>query len=116
VQKIDQVRREHYAVWRDPDLAPHRLGRLGSLLAGLDVDTYRVTESSYACGRSLAELDLRRAAGASTLGLVRDGATLASPGVEITVRAGDTLVLLGTNVQVERALAILDTGAPPPAG
>ena len=116
VQKIDQVRREHYAVWREPDLEAHRLGRLRSFLAGLDVDTYRVTESSYACGRSLAELDLRRAAGASTLALVRDGATLSSPGVEVTVQPGDTLVLLGTNVQVERALAILDGGAPPPAG
>ncbi|MBI4269369.1 MAG: potassium transporter, partial [Candidatus Rokubacteria bacterium] len=75
-----------------------------------------VTESSYACGRSLAELDLRRASGATPLALVRDGTTLSSPGAEVTVQAGDTLVLLGTNVQVERALALLDTGTPPPAG
>jgi len=116
VQKIDQVRREHYAVWREPDLHSHRLGRLRSLLAGLDVDTYRVTESSHACGRTLAQLDLRRTAGATTLAIVRDGTTLSSPGVELTVQAGDTLVLLGTNVQVEIALVLLDTGAPPPPG
>jgi CPA2 family monovalent cation:H+ antiporter-2 len=110
-QQIDQVRREHYAVWRDSDLRGHRLGRLGSMLAELDVEPYTVTEDSYSRGRSLAELDLRRRSGATVIARVRYGATVANPGGDETVESGDTLVLLGTNAQVERALAILDQGS-----
>lgn len=78
------------------------------MLAGLDVKTYRVTGQSFASGRSLAQLDLRRAAGATVLAWVRDGVTLANPGAEATVQPGDTLILLGTNPQMEAALRILD--------
>lgn len=109
-QQIEQVRREHYAVWRDSDIRHHHLGRLRTMLAGLDVDTYRVTEASPSRGKSLAELDVRRLAGATVIARVRAGVTLANPGGEATAEPGDTLVLLGTNAQVERALAILDRG------
>jgi CPA2 family monovalent cation:H+ antiporter-2 len=121
-QQIDQVRRGHYAVWRDSDLRGHRLGRLGSMLAELDVEPYTVTEGSFSRGRSLAELDLRRRSGATVIARIRDGTTLANPGGDETVEPGDTLVLLGTNPQVQRALAFLHqgldrgVGAPPGQG
>jgi len=113
-QQIEQVRREHYAVWRDSDLGAHRLGRLRTMLAGLDVDTYRVTEDSFARGRSLAELDLRRRTGAVVIARVRDGAALPNPGGDATMEPGDTLVLLGTNAEVERAVTLLAQGPPAP--
>jgi CPA2 family monovalent cation:H+ antiporter-2 len=109
-QQIEQVRRDHYAVWRDSDIRGHRLGRLGTMLAELDVEPYAVTENSLIRGSSLAELDLRRRSGATVIARVRNGETLANPGGDETVEPGDTLVLLGTNAQVERALAILDQG------
>lgn len=109
-QQIDQVRRGHYGVWRDSDLRAHRLGRLGTMLAELDVEPYAVTETSFSRGRSLAELDLRRRSGATVIARIRDGATLANPGGDETVEPGDTLVLLGTNPQVEQALAFLHQG------
>lgn len=109
-QQIDQVRRGHYAVWRDSDLRAHRLGRLGTMLAELDVEPYTVTENSFCRGRSLAELDLRRRSGATVIARIRDGETLANPGGDETAEPGETLVLLGTNPQVERALAFLHQG------
>ena len=111
-QQIERVRREHYAVWRDSDIHAHRLGRLTTMFAGLDVDTYWVTDKSFACGKSLAQLDLRRASGAMIIARVRAAVTLAYPGGDTTAEAGDTLVLLGTNAQVEQALAILEEGRP----
>jgi CPA2 family monovalent cation:H+ antiporter-2 len=110
-QQIEQVRRDHYAVLRDSDIRGHRLGRLGTMLAELDVEPYTVTENSSSRRRSLAELDLRRRTGATVIARVRDGATLANPGGDETIEAGDTLVLLGTNAQVELALSILDQGS-----
>jgi CPA2 family monovalent cation:H+ antiporter-2 len=112
-QQIEQVRREHYAVWRTTDVAGHRLGRLPGMLSGLDVDTFRVTDASFARGRSLAELDLRHRSGATVIACVRDGGTLPNPGADLRLDSGDTLVLLGTNVEVERAGALLETGAAP---
>jgi len=67
-----------------------------------------VTERSFVRGKSLAELDLRRASGATVIALVRDGVTRANPGGEVRIDPGDTLLLLGTNAQVERALGVLD--------
>jgi CPA2 family monovalent cation:H+ antiporter-2 len=106
-QQIAEVRREHYAVWRESDLSSHHLGRLSTMFAGLDVDTYRVTEESPACGRTLAELDLRRQTGATVIARVRSGVTLAGPGGDASVEPQDTLVLLGTNAQLERASTLL---------
>jgi CPA2 family monovalent cation:H+ antiporter-2 len=107
-QQIDRVRAEHYAVWRESDVQAHRLGRLSSMLAGLDVDTYRILETSPVRGKSLGELNLRRVSGATVIARVRDGVTLAAPGGDTPVEAGDVLVLLGTNAQVERARAALE--------
>jgi len=109
-QQIAQVRREHYAVWRESDLQGHQPARLRALVPGLDVDTYRVTDTSVARGQCLAELDLRRAAGVSVIARVRDGAALANPGGDVALAPGDVLVLVGTNAQLERARGRLDAG------
>lgn len=114
-QQIEQVRRDHYGVWRDPDTVGHRLGRLRGMLAGLDVDTYRVTESCFARGKSLGGLELRQATGATVLALVRGGSTLANPGGQTVAAPGDALLLLGTNEQLTRAAALLENGSPGPA-
>lgn len=115
-QKIEQVRRDHYGVWRDSDLRAHHLGRLGTMLAGLDVDAYRVAETSYARGRTLMELDLRRVSGAAVIARVRNGVTLANPGGDVAAEPGDTFMLLGTNAQLARAVALLEAGPGAPAG
>ncbi len=110
-QQIEQVRREHYAVWRDPDFHTHRLERLRSMLAGLDVDTYRITETSAAKGLTLRSLNLRRETGVTVLALVREGATLPNPGADTRIEVGDVLVFLGTNDQIEQAATLLESGA-----
>jgi CPA2 family monovalent cation:H+ antiporter-2 len=110
-QQIEQVRREHYAVWRDSDIHTHRLERLRSMLAGLDVDTYRITETSAAKGLTLRSLNLRQETGVTVLALVREGVTLPNPGADTRVEVGDVLVFLGTNDQIERAAALLESGA-----
>lgn len=112
-QQVDQVRREHYAVWLEKEPPGYRRARLGALLAGLDVDTYVVTEVSHAAGRTLGELDLRGQAGVTVIARVRDGVAQPGPAPDAPVEPGDTLVLFGTNPQVERALALLETGQLP---
>jgi CPA2 family monovalent cation:H+ antiporter-2 len=109
-QQIEQVRREHYAVWREADLEGPRRARLHAMVPGLDVDTYRVTDTSLARGQCLAELDLHRAAGVSVIARVRDGVVLTNPGGDVALAPGDVLVLLGTNAQLERARARLEAG------
>jgi CPA2 family monovalent cation:H+ antiporter-2 len=109
-QQIEQVRREHYAVWRDADLGRHRLGRLSQMLAGFDVDTYRVTEESFGRGRSLTDLALKARTGVTVIARVRSGLAQPSPPADEPLEPGDTLVLLGTNPQVNEAITLLATG------
>ena len=114
-QQIERVRQEHYALWRGSTVPVPRLDRLRQPLTGLDVATYQVTGTSAALGRPLADLDLPRASGATVLAHVRDGVVVAAPGGQVPTEPGDLLVLLGTSVQLERALAVLGPTAGPPA-
>jgi CPA2 family monovalent cation:H+ antiporter-2 len=77
-----------------------------SLLAALErgtTDVFRVEQDSAAAGRTLAELDLRRATGASVLAVVRGGTGRANPNPDLVLAAGDELVLVGGHAEIEAA-------------
>ncbi|WP_254839405.1 cation:proton antiporter regulatory subunit [Natronomonas marina] len=61
-----------------------------------------VVEGSELVGRTLADLDFREATGASVVAVQRDGETEANPGADTTVRAGDTLIVVGSRADCDR--------------
>ncbi|MCS7153112.1 MAG: cation:proton antiporter regulatory subunit [Bacteroidia bacterium] len=58
-------------------------------------------------GHTLAELELRRRTGVSVIAILRGGKTIPSPDPHTErIRAGDTLVAVGTRSQIERVLPL----------
>ena len=104
--------------------------QLGSILEGayfqpvttdktetvLDEDTLlewvKVVEGSDVAGRTLGELDFRNRTGATVVAVQREEeGTDSNPGPETTVRADDTLIVLGPR-EACRTAASLASGAP----
>ncbi|MBL8960583.1 MAG: cation:proton antiporter [Gemmatimonadetes bacterium] len=90
---------------------------VAKLLPGLgNPGPVRLEEGDYAVGRSLAELRLRGATGATILAITRGDTEHGShvePSGAVRLRAGDVVALAGAADAVLAATEILRTGAPP---
>ncbi|HOI09040.1 MAG TPA: cation:proton antiporter [Myxococcota bacterium] len=79
-------------------------------LAELRVETYLVRAGSHALGRTVRELELRRATGALMLGARRGGGRVEGLDADIPLGDGDTVYLVGTADQLARAMRLLASG------
>jgi CPA2 family monovalent cation:H+ antiporter-2 len=70
----------------------------------------RIGPEDYAGGRSLSELDLRDATGATVLVIVRDNESVILPVGKEVLHSGDVLALAGAADAVEKARAVLTSG------
>jgi CPA2 family monovalent cation:H+ antiporter-2 len=81
---------------------------LDDLLHGLgDAAPIRLPADAPAVGKTLAQLDLRVATGATVLAIARAGADVTAPTGHEALRAGDTLAVAGPQDAVRRARALL---------
>jgi len=69
-----------------------------------------VEAEAVACGRSLRDLELRARSGASVIGIERQGVLRVNPDAETRLEAGDTLLLMGDDGQIQQARAVLTRG------
>lgn len=88
---------------------------LGTMLQqsveGLTIDWLSVGSSWECAGHTVAETELRARTGVTIVAVVRDGETVASPGPDFLIEAGDTLVVVGTPDGINAAALCLDSGA-----
>jgi CPA2 family monovalent cation:H+ antiporter-2 len=70
---------------------------------------YEIPPGSPAIGRSLADLELRAATGATVLAVLRDGVGTAPPDAHEPLRAGDIVAVAGTDDAVDSALDLLES-------
>lgn len=107
LQKIEQVRREGYALLRrsaSPEL-PHHLH--DGTLNDAEVETCRIDDDSPAREKTLAEVALRPSTGVSVIAWTRAGVTQTNPSETTRLMAGDILVLLGSRAQIQQAMELL---------
>jgi monovalent cation:H+ antiporter-2, CPA2 family len=104
--EVALVRAGRYAMLRGQPVATARLELLG-ILQRTATQTFLLEHDSAACGRTLRELDLRAATGASIIALVRDGKPITNPGPDLKFEPNDVLVLVGTHAQIDKAKALL---------
>jgi K+:H+ antiporter len=108
--KAEQVRREGYALLRRselPELAHHLRG---GTLTDAEVETCRIDEESPAVGKTFAELAIRPRTGASVIAWTRGGITESNPALKTKINGGDIVVLLGSRLQIRRAMSLLLSG------
>lgn len=102
-REIDAARGSRYEMLRGlvlPDLRYDALDRLG---VEAHVETVAVEAGSEAIGHNAVDLHLRTRSGATVLAAVRDGVAIYEPDSAFGYRAGDVVVLVGTEEALERA-------------
>jgi CPA2 family monovalent cation:H+ antiporter-2 len=63
----------------------------------------KLKSDSYAAGKTLGELDLRKRTGATLISVFRDGLGVAVPDADFALERNDTLYLLGTSESIKSA-------------
>ena len=101
--QTELIRREGYQLLRGPVSEVRAMEVVQEILASTAADTLFVSPSSRACGRTLAELDLRGRTGATVLSAVREGVEHHGPGGDYRLQPNDLLVVLGNHEQLDRA-------------
>lgn len=106
-QKVEQVRREGYALLRrneSMELSHHlRDGTLNDA----EVETCRIDDDSPVREKTLEEIALPSRTGVSVIAWTRAGVTQASPSEKTQLMAGDIVVLLGSRAQIQQAMDLL---------
>ena len=88
--------------------AARSCGDLSCYLAGEEVAALRVSSVSDLAGRTLAEINMRRAHEVSVVAVRRDAAVISNPDGDTRILAGDILVAFGAPDRVAAVAALLD--------
>ncbi len=108
--QVQLIRMEGYKMLRGLSLDQENIGRIASLLAGATVDNVQIERESYASGKSLRELDIRKNTGATVIAIVRNGEAVPNPGSDFTLEHDDILVVLGAHKELDQAVTLLTRG------
>ncbi len=76
---------------------------LPPMLREATLATIRLPERTQAAGKLIGELRLRTETGASIVGIQRDGSSIINPGPDEELRAGDEILLLGSEAHLAAA-------------
>jgi CPA2 family monovalent cation:H+ antiporter-2 len=109
LELIERVRGDHYQVLRDVKSHAMRVVLpYANILEKMEMKSCWLPDSSPARGRTVGELNLRAATGATLLAVRRGREMLLNPGPDLRFEAGDTAILIGDHPQVDRAIGLLD--------
>jgi CPA2 family monovalent cation:H+ antiporter-2 len=106
---IERIRGDQYEVLRDVKARAMRVVLpYASILEKMEIKSCWIRDDSPARGRTVGELNLRAATGATLLAVRRGHELLLNPGSDFCFQAGDIAILVGDHPQVDRALCLLD--------
>lgn len=106
-EQIARVRRRRYQMLRSPSIPPPESPKLESVMQQLVTETVRIEPNSPVVGKSLGELDLRGKTGATVLAAVHEERAIVSPGADLILCEGDTLLLTGSAAKIEKAIELV---------
>ncbi len=88
------LRRRHYGVLRSSDVAETSSPNFSELRHHVRLAEVEIASGAPAAGKTLRELDLRRATGATVLAVRRGSGVQANPPADTTLESGDRLVVM----------------------
>lgn len=106
--QVDLIRREGYRMFRGLKLPDATMDQLTAILSAGTTDTFLILKESLACGKTLAELDLRNKTGVTIIAVVRGDQPYTNPSANFILEAGDVIVMLGTHAEIDNAFALLN--------
>jgi CPA2 family monovalent cation:H+ antiporter-2 len=106
--QVKIIRSECYGVLRGTcEAIRPSMQRISDLLAAGTAESYYVMKNSWPAGKALGAVDLRNRTGATVIAVVRGEDSFTSPGAEFVIEAGDTLVLVASHRDMNRAFQLL---------
>lgn len=106
--QVKIIRSECYGVLRGTcEAIRPSMERISDLLAAGTAESYYVMKNSWPAGKALGAVDLRNRTGATVIAVVRGEGSFTSPGAEFVIEAGDTLVLVASHRDMNRAFQFL---------
>jgi CPA2 family monovalent cation:H+ antiporter-2 len=93
--------------WSQTPHEPAEEHPMPALLREARMESFALAPDAAAVGTLIRELQLRTRTGASIIAIERAGKTVVNPDADFELRAGDTLLLLGSPDQLQRARAHL---------
>jgi len=106
-QKVEQVRREGYALLRRSESMELSHHLRDGTLNDVEVETCRIDDDSPVREKTLEEIALPSRTGVSVIAWTRAGVTQTSPSEKTQLMAGDIVVLLGSRAQIQQATELL---------
>ena len=107
LQKVEQVRREGYALLRRSESLELSHHLRDGTLNDAEVETCRIDDDSPVREKTLEEIALPSRTGVSVIAWTRAGVTQTSPSERTQLMAGDIVVLLGSRAQIQQAMELL---------
>jgi CPA2 family monovalent cation:H+ antiporter-2 len=107
--QVRVLRDEAYRKLRDPNARPEAGRRLSALMAAGTSDLVLILPGMAAAGKTLGELRLEEDH-VAVPALLRDGAPMAPPPLDVVVEPGDTLLLVGAHEDLVHATKRLEGG------
>ena len=101
------LRADGYQMLRSPTTSGLSDRLVEALTAGA-TETFLLSASHVAVGRSLAQIGLRERSGASVIAVVRNDRPIRNPAADLALEAGDVLVLVGSHAEVDAAFRQLE--------
>jgi monovalent cation:H+ antiporter-2, CPA2 family len=106
--QVRVLRGECYGILRGTcEAVRPSMDRIADLLSEGTAETFYIGGGMWPAGKTLKEIDLRRAAGATVIAVVRGEESFPGPGAEFPIESGDTLVLVASHRDMDRAFRYL---------
>lgn len=77
------------------------------MYAEIDIHKFTISGKCKGKGKSIAELAIRSKSGATIISVIRDEQHIPNPQADFLLLEGDTIVLMGTNEQLEKAVELM---------
>ena len=101
------LRSERYGFLRESAGVRPSMEKIADLLTAGTAETFYIGRGCGAAGRTLKELDLRAATGATVIAVVRGEDSFAGPAADFRIEVGDTLVCVASHAAMDAAFAYL---------
>ncbi|MDD8027015.1 MAG: cation:proton antiporter [Acidobacteriota bacterium] len=109
--QVKVIRGERYGVLREVRPVRPSMENIADLLNAGTAETFYLGHACPAAERTLRDLDLRNATGATIIAVVRGEESFASPAADFKLQEGDTLVLMASHAAMDAAFAYLGSCA-----